>query len=106
MEGYCCFRAELFSSHGSENPRSYYDTLADQVTARDATKVERMKSDVSEQQRHFEAWDGFWGRPGYGAPKQQGLDLTLSLRFTKGLTEISTAGEVQIAFRFDVAQKG
>ena len=66
------FRAELFSSHGSENTRSYYDTLADQVTARDATKVELMKSDVSEQQRHFEAWDGFWGRPGYGAPKQQG----------------------------------
>ena len=52
--------------------RSYYDTLADQVTARDATKEERMRSDVSEQQRHFEAWDGFWGRPGYGAPKQQG----------------------------------
>ena len=106
MEGYCFFRAELFSSHGSENPRSYYDTLADQVTARDATKVERMKSDVSEQQRHFEAWDGFWGRPGYGAPKQQGLDLTLSFLFTKGLTNISIAGEVQITFRFDVAQKG
>lgn len=68
-------RAELFSSHGSENTRSYYDTLADQVTARDATKVERMKSDVSEQQRHFEAWDGYWGRPGNGAPQKQGLDL-------------------------------
>ena len=106
MEGNCFFRAELFSSHGSENPRSYYDTLADQVTARDATKVERMKSDVSEQQRHFEAWDGFWGRPGYGAPKQQGLDLTLSFLFTEVLTEISIAGEVQITFRFDVAQKG
>ena len=106
MERYCCFRAELFSSHGSENPRSYYDTLADQVTARDATKVERMKSDVSEQQRHFEAWDGFWGRPGYGAPKQQGLDFTLSFLFTKVLTEISTVGEVRIPFRFDVAQKG
>ena len=76
------------------------------MTARDATKVERMKSDVSEQQRHFEAWDGFWGRPGYGAPKQQGLDLTLSFLFTEVLTEISTVGEVQIAFRFDVAQKG
>ena len=54
--------------------RNYYDTLADQVTARDASKVELMKSDASEQQRHFEAWDGFWGRPGNGAP-QQGLDL-------------------------------
>ena len=68
------FRAELFSSHGSANMRNYYDTLADQVTARDASKVELMKSDASEQQRHFEAWDGFWGRPGNGAP-QQGLDL-------------------------------
>ena len=106
MERYSFFRAELFSSHGSENPRSYYDTLADQVTARDATKVERMKSDVSEQQRHFEAWDGFWGRPGYGAPKQQGLDLTLSFLFAKVLTEMSTVGEVRITFRFDVAQKG
>ena len=25
------------------------------------------------QADHFQAWDKFWGRPGYGAPRQTGV---------------------------------
>ena len=23
-----------------------------------------------EQRRHFQSWESFWGRPGYGAPRE------------------------------------
>ncbi|CAB4067773.1 unnamed protein product [Lepeophtheirus salmonis] len=29
----------------------------------------RKKNDEEQQKRHFESWETFWGRPGYGAPK-------------------------------------
>ena len=30
------------------------------------------EADEQAQAQHFQAWDTFWGRPGYGAPRQAG----------------------------------
>ena len=27
------------------------------------------RDDQEEQRRHFQSWESFWGRPGYGAPR-------------------------------------
>ena len=30
---------------------------------------QKLKEEEVESHRHFETWQGFWGRPGHGAPK-------------------------------------
>ena len=52
------------------NKQEYWSQLTGQVeekrTAGTAGKVEEDEA----QAQHFQAWDKFWGRPGYGAPRQ------------------------------------
>jgi hypothetical protein len=37
---------------------------------RESNLVESRKNDAQEQKKHFENWETFWGRPGYGAPRE------------------------------------
>ena len=53
-----------------EEKRQYYDELAYQVSTKHHIKSEKMKSDEAQQMLHFQRWDTFWGRPGYGAPRE------------------------------------
>ncbi len=41
-----------------------------EVAMRESSLIERRKNDALEQKRHFESWEQFWGRPGYGAPRE------------------------------------
>ena len=34
---------------------------------------EAKEAEDQAQADHFQAWDKFWGRPGYGAPRQAGV---------------------------------
>ena len=43
-----------------------------QVHMKSDQKVKRRMADDELQRRHFQQWDTFWGRPGYGAPRQAG----------------------------------
>ena len=31
--------------------------------------IRKHEQDDTEQKKHYESWDSFWGRPGYGAPR-------------------------------------
>ena len=42
------------------------------------------------QAEHFQVWDRFWGRPGYGAPRQSGQNkenLMKMLHYPKQVTQ-------------------
>ena len=42
------------------------------------------------QEEHFQVWDKFWGRPGYGAPRQSGQhkeNLMKMLHYPKQVTD-------------------
>ena len=46
--------------------------------------------DDAAQAEHFQVWDKFWGRPGYGAPRQTGQhkeNLMKMLHYPKQVTE-------------------
>ena len=45
--------------------------------------------DDAAQAEHFQVWDKFWGRPGYGAPRQTGQhkeNLMKMLHYPKQVT--------------------
>ncbi|XP_071746149.1 uncharacterized protein [Lepeophtheirus salmonis] len=64
-------RAEVLPSNRNfgEDRKSYFDSLNYQVNAREHANQIEKKNDEEQQKRHFESWETFWGRPGYGAPK-------------------------------------
>ena len=48
-----------------------------------------MEEDAA-QAEHFQVWDRFWGRPGYGAPRQSGQNkenLMKMLHYPKQVTQ-------------------
>ena len=46
----------------------YLEVLLDQVQSKMVGQLERRKVDDEKMASHFEQFDGYWGRPGYGAP--------------------------------------
>ena len=52
------------------NKAEYWNQLTGQVEEkRNAGTAGKAEEDQAQAQ-HFQAWDKFWGRPGYGAPRQ------------------------------------
>ena len=49
----------------------YQSQLSGQVVARRAGEEREREVEQVQQQQHFQSWDSFWGRPGYGAPRDQ-----------------------------------
>lgn len=65
-----CSRPDLMNSNRNlEEKRQYFDTLHTQVQVREQGVQQRHKDEQEEQKRHFESWERFWGKPGYGAPR-------------------------------------
>lgn len=55
----------------------YLTELNRQMARRDRDTQLRKEFDRATSQQHFETWDTFWGRPGYGAPKEVKNKLNL-----------------------------
>ncbi len=53
-----------------EEQKQYYQELAQQISSRDSQNQQKAKADDEQQRLHFQQWDTFWGRPGYGAPRE------------------------------------
>ena len=58
---------------GGGGRRRYLEVLLDQVQSKMAHDIEKRKMDDERMQHHFQSFDTYWGRPGYGAPKQSGV---------------------------------
>ena len=43
-------------------------TMSQVVERREGEARER-EVNQAQQEKHFQSWDTFWGRPGYGAPR-------------------------------------
>ncbi|XP_023341487.1 uncharacterized protein LOC111711377 [Eurytemora carolleeae] len=54
-----------------EERKRYWDTLTGQVSEKMDSSLRTRELDDEQQRRHYESWDSFWGRPGYGAPRGQ-----------------------------------
>jgi len=55
-----------------EEKKTYYTELANQVVSKAQTSTAKARMDEEQQRQHFQHWDTYWGRPGYGAPKAHG----------------------------------
>jgi len=53
-----------------EDKRMYYEELAGQVQSKYEYQHAKRKFEEEQQMNHFQHWDTFWGRPGYGAPQR------------------------------------
>ena len=40
-----------------------------QVSEKYENIMQKREADEEEQKRHFQSWETYWGRPGYGAPR-------------------------------------
>ena len=65
-------RAEVKDASRSspEERRQYYDTLNTQVISRESENEAKRRFNEDDERRHFQSWGNYWGRPGYGAPRQ------------------------------------
>ena len=61
------------SNDGQGGRRRYLEVLLDQVQSKMVNDIERRKMDDERMAHHFQSFDGYWGRPGYGAPKESGV---------------------------------
>ena len=61
----------LYSQKFLQFPSSsqYQSQLSGQVVARKEEEVREKEVEELQQHHHFQSWDTFWGRPGYGAPR-------------------------------------
>jgi len=55
-----------------EERHKYWETLTGQVSEKNHAAQAKRELDDQQQRRHYESYDSFWGRPGYGAPRGQG----------------------------------
>jgi len=60
----------LSTRSGHDDKRRYWDTLNSQVSEKLDYSHRHKEFDEEQQKRHFESWETFWGRPGYGAPRE------------------------------------
>ncbi|KAK6617516.1 hypothetical protein RUM44_005104 [Polyplax serrata] len=62
-------------------PPEYLKQLCYQVEEKERQKLQEREEETVQSNRHFETWQGFWGRPGHGAPKalsqREKLDVIL-----------------------------
>lgn len=56
----------------TDEKKYYYGELASQVAQKGQIQEAKHRMEEEQQMRHFQHWDTYWGRPGYGAPKPQG----------------------------------
>ena len=66
-------RRERHESNEGGGSRRYLEVLLDQVQSKMVNDIERRKMDDERMQHHFQSFDTYWGRPGYGAPKESGI---------------------------------
>lgn len=57
------------SDTSKEYKKMYYETLSHQVQKKESEVSQNAKDDEDQQRMHFQSWETFWGRPGYGAPQ-------------------------------------
>ena len=72
-----------------DNKSQYWDQLTGQVEEKKSKGKEGKVVDDAAQAEHFQVWDKFWGRPGYGAPRQTGQhkeNLMKMLHYPKQVT--------------------
>ena len=55
--------------HSVENKQQYWDQLTGQVDEKKDMGCKGKVMDEQQQKEHFQSWETFWGRPGYGAPR-------------------------------------
>merc|ERR1712131_250181 len=56
--------------HLTTHPNSVYQhQLQGQVVEKLESGVREREREALQQNQHFQSWDTFWGRPGYGAPR-------------------------------------
>ena len=60
----------IFLRHPTTHPNSVYQhQLQGQVVEKLESGVRDREREALQQNQHFQSWDTFWGRPGYGAPR-------------------------------------
>ncbi|XP_023345523.1 uncharacterized protein LOC111714611 isoform X2 [Eurytemora carolleeae] len=55
--------------HSTGNKQLYWDQLTGQVGEKQHKFMQRRNEDEEQQKLHFQSWESYWGRPGYGAPR-------------------------------------
>jgi len=55
--------------HSAENKHQYWEQLTGQVDEKKEGGVRSRDVDREQQKQHFQSWETYWGRPGYGAPR-------------------------------------
>ena len=73
------------------NSVPYQNQLLGQVVEKLETGVRDKEREVAQQSQHFQSWDTFWGRPGYGAPRDstQRENLMKNLYFSEDNKKVS-----------------
>ena len=54
----------------NDNKQRYVDSLSHQVADKQDHVRHSREFDEEQQKQHFQSWETFWGRPGYGAPRE------------------------------------
>jgi len=71
MAGTAAGAESLYSKRNfPEEKRRYWDTLASQVTEKSDIFNRNHQLNEEQQKQHFQSWEGLWGRPGNGAPRE------------------------------------
>ena len=73
MNSYLGRRDRHVSGDGGPGQRRYLEVLLDQVQSKMVNDIEKRKMDDERMANHFQSFDQYWGRPGYGAPKETGI---------------------------------
>ena len=63
-------RRDASEDGGCGRRKRYLEVLLDQVQSKMVGQIEKQKVDDEKMASHFQQFDGYWGRPGYGAPIQ------------------------------------